>query len=221
VATYRWWLCIKRAARAKKKAEKKPQQPKAVVEPLQLVVGLGNPGAQYAQTRHNAGFWLLDALAYSHNAVFRLESRFHGYSCQLPVSNCRLLKPETYMNRSGQSVAALARFYRIPPTQILVVHDEIDLPPGNAKLKQGGGAGGHNGLKDIIQQLGSNQFWRLRIGVGHPGQREQVVNFVLTRPSAPEQDLIDDSIARALKLMPQILDGGIAKAMNHLHARPE
>jgi peptidyl-tRNA hydrolase, PTH1 family len=185
---------------------------------LQILAGLGNPGDQYQHTRHNAGFWLVDALAQQHHAIFRLENRFHAQVCSLDTPPCRLLKPNTYMNRSGQSVAALARFYRILPAQILIAHDEIDLPPGTIKLKFGGGPGGHNGLKDIIQQLGSNQFWRVRIGVGHPGQREQVVNFVLARATATEQSLIDASIARALTLMPMIIGGEFNQAMNTLHS---
>jgi PTH1 family peptidyl-tRNA hydrolase len=187
-------------------------------DPIQLIVGLGNPGAKYTDTRHNAGFWFVDLLAREAGQSFRLESKFHGYTCQLPPP-CRLLKPETFMNRSGQAVSALASFYRIPVTQILVVHDEIDLPPGTAKLKKGGGAGGHNGLKDIAQRLGSKDFWRLRLGVGHPGHRDDVINFVLNKPRQEEQTDIDDAMARSLNVMPMVLSGELEKAMNSLHSQ--
>ncbi len=186
-----------------------------------LIVGLGNPGAKYEHTRHNAGFWLLDRLAVSEGVGFREERRFHGQVAVMDVAGetCRLLKPATYMNRSGQSIAALQQYYRIPPERLLVVHDDIDLEPGCVRLKRGGGHGGHNGLRDIIQVLGSREFHRLRIGVGHPGTRDQVVDYVLRRPAAGERALIDEAIDVALAQMPVILQGGLEQAMRVLHAR--
>lgn len=186
--------------------------------PLKLLVGLGNPGARYEDTRHNAGFWLVERFAAQHGAQLRMENKFHGHTAKVARYDCYLLKPETFMNRSGQAVVALARFYRIEPAQILVAHDEIDLPPGTVRLKQGGGAGGHNGLKDIIRHLGRD-FFRLRLGVGHPGQREEVINYVLDRPRAEEQDAVDQAISLSLECLPQILAGDTAKAMNILHQR--
>ena len=148
---------------------------------LRLIVGLGNPGADYDKTRHNVGFWLLDSLARRYGGVFRREAKFHGEACQVSVDGhpLWLLKPQTFMNRSGASVIALARFYKLVPEAILVVHDELDLPPGAVRLKRGGGHGGHNGLRDIIQQLGSREFLRLRLGIGHPGDSRAVINYVL------------------------------------------
>ena len=139
--------------------------------PISLIVGLGNPGGQYAETRHNAGFWFVDLLARKHGCVFRNESRFHGETCRIFQGSreCRLLKPATFMNRSGQAVSSLAAYFRIPPEQILIAHDELDLPPGTVRLKQGGGHAGHNGLRDIISALGGRDFWRLRIGIDRPG----------------------------------------------------
>ena len=156
-----------------------------------LVVGLGNPGAEYSETRHNAGFWFCERLARELGVSFSKEARFHGFAANARNDGVWLLMPQTFMNRSGQSVAALARFYRIEPAEILVVHDELDIPPGQLRLKFGGGLGGHNGLKDITAHLGTQDFWRLRIGIGHPGDRNEVVNFVLKRPGRAESDLID------------------------------
>lgn len=191
--------------------------------PVRLIVGLGNPGAQYAQTRHNAGFWLVDQLA--HGAL-RLESRFHGLVCKVAIGghDVWLLQPQTFMNRSGQAVGALARFYRILPDEILVVHDELDLAPGVAKLKIGGSTGGHNGLKDISAALGSHDYWRLRIGIGHPRSlnlQQPVVDFVLHRPRAEEQAPIECAIEKSLDIIPLLCAGKPEQAMHLLHtARP-
>ncbi|MDE1982537.1 MAG: aminoacyl-tRNA hydrolase [Betaproteobacteria bacterium] len=190
--------------------------------PLQLIVGLGNPGAEYQPTRHNAGFWFVDRVAQAAGQVFRHESRFHGEvaKIQLDGQALWLLKPATYMNASGRAVAALVHFHRFAPEQVLVVHDELDLPPGGAKIKKGGGAAGHNGLKDLIAALGSPEFWRLRIGIGHPGQKDEVADFVLHRPSRTEQEAIDEALGRALEVLPQMASGRTAAAMMSLHAAP-
>ncbi|MEO5573877.1 MAG: aminoacyl-tRNA hydrolase [Gammaproteobacteria bacterium] len=191
---------------------------------ISLIVGLGNPGPDYAQTRHNAGFWLIDALAQSHGASFKQESRFHGAVCKIspPRSNgsreCWLLKPATFMNRSGQAVASLAGFYKIPVTHILVVHDDLDLPVGTVRIKQGGGHGGHNGLRDISAHLGDD-FLRLRIGIGHPGKGNDVTAYVLNRAPKTEQTLIQDGIDNALSVLPLMLCGDLERAMHQLHSR--
>jgi PTH1 family peptidyl-tRNA hydrolase len=187
---------------------------------IRLIVGLGNPGAEYEKTRHNAGFWLVDELAWQLKASLKPESKFFGEVARAshPAGGeLWLLKPATFMNLSGQAVGALARFYKIAPEEVLVVHDELDLEPGVARFKQGGGHGGHNGLKDIIAKLGTPNFWRLRLGIGHPGDRSEVVNFVLKKPRAEEQTLIDDAIARALRELPAALAGDFATAMKALH----
>lgn len=187
-----------------------------------LIVGLGNPGPQYEETRHNAGFWFVEAIARSQGQAFRSEAKFFGDVAKVNMSGQQvwLLKPNTYMNRSGQAVAALANFYKIPLENILVVHDELDLLPGTARLKQGGGHGGHNGLRDIVAQMGGNDFLRLRIGIGHPGNSKQVADFVLHRASLEEQRLIDESLDRALAVVPQAVAGELQKAMNALHTQP-
>lgn len=187
---------------------------------VQLIVGLGNPGSEHDQDRHNAGFWFVDELARSSHCSLRSETRFHAEvgRCTLHGHDCRLQKPTTFMNRSGQAVGALANFLRIPPADILVVHDELDLPPGIARLKQGGGHGGHNGLRDLIQHLGTQDFMRLRIGVGHPGDRNQVVDYVLHRPSREDRDQIDAAMARALDVMPLAIAGEFERAMHKLHS---
>ena len=186
---------------------------------IRLVVGLGNPGPEYEKTRHNAGFWLVDELAWQHKAPLRGEGKYFGEVSRAALAggDLWLLKPMTYMNLSGQAVSALARFYKITPQEILVVHDELDLPPGAARLKQGGGHGGHNGLKDIIAKLGSPDFWRLRIGIGHPGDRNEVASFVLKKARAEEQQAIDEAIAKSLQVLPEVLAGNIAPAMKTLH----
>ncbi|GAB6050940.1 aminoacyl-tRNA hydrolase [Hydrogenophilus islandicus] len=187
--------------------------------PPQLVVGLGNPGRDYEATRHNVGFWWVERLAQELAAPFHPESRFHG-----EVARCgdlRLLKPTTFMNRSGMAVAALARFFRIPPEAILVVHDELDLPPGSARLKWGGGVAGHNGLKDIRAQLASDRFWRLRLGIGHPGDRNQVVHHVLHPPRPDERPLIEWAISETLRAWPLMARGEWPRAQQQIHsARP-
>lgn len=194
------------------------------MKPIKLIVGLGNPGAEYAQTRHNAGFWLLDELAWRYKIVFAHEKKFFGQvgRGKIDAQDVRLLKPETFMNRSGQSVAALALFYQIKPEEILVVHDELDLPCGSVKLKQGGGNGGHNGLKDIQQRLGSGQFWRLRLGIDHPGDKNAVVAYVLKKPRAEEYTRIDEAIIHALPLMQDIVQAhNIQAVIQTLHSRPK
>ncbi|RLA33579.1 MAG: aminoacyl-tRNA hydrolase [Gammaproteobacteria bacterium] len=189
--------------------------------PLLLVVGLGNPGNGYAETRHNVGFWFVDRLAESGDARFRSESRFHGEIAELTVDGerLRLLKPATFMNLSGQAVAAMARFYRVPAESILVVHDDLDLPAGEVRVKVGGGHGGHNGLRDIVSRLGSRDFVRLRFGIGHPGHREGVTGHVLSRPAADERAAMHDALDSALAELPQFVRGDWQAAMLHLHGR--
>ncbi len=184
-----------------------------------LVVGLGNPGADYSETRHNAGFWFCERLAVREHAQFRHESRFHGLVAK-GRSGLWLLMPDTFMNRSGQSVGALARFYHIAPADILVVHDELDLPPGQARLKFGGGLGGHNGLKDITAHCATQDYWRLRLGIGHPGDRDNVVAYVLKPPRREERLLIDETIDRALDAWADIERGAYDAARQKINTRP-
>ncbi|WON78441.1 aminoacyl-tRNA hydrolase [Serratia sp. UGAL515B_01] len=187
---------------------------------IKLIVGLANPGAEYAQTRHNAGAWYVDLLAQRYNQPLKEESKFFGYTARLNLAghDVRLLVPTTFMNLSGKAVAAMATFYRILPEEILVAHDELDLLPGIAKLKLGGSNGGHNGLKDIQSKLGNTpNFYRLRIGIGHPGDRNKVVGFVLGKPPAAEQTLIDAAIDESLRCTEILLTDGMIKAMNRLH----
>lgn len=188
--------------------------------PLTLIVGLGNPGPTYARTRHNAGFELADELARRAGASFRHEGRHHGELARARIAGTEvwLLKPMTYMNLSGQAVRSVAGFYRIAPQSILVAHDELDFPPGVVRLKEGGGAGGHNGLRDLIAQLG-DPFWRLRIGIGHPGDRGAVLDYVLGRAPAAEAELIREAVMAAADAVPIMLTEGTQKAMNRLHAR--
>jgi PTH1 family peptidyl-tRNA hydrolase len=186
--------------------------------PLKLIVGLGNPGAEYARTRHNAGFRFVEELA--RGASWKRESK---YQCELAKGKVGavelwLAKPTTYMNRSGAAVQSLAAFYRITPEEILVVHDEIDLAPGDVRLKQGGGHGGHNGVRDVIATIGA-EFWRLRIGVGHPGSKEQVIDAVLDRPTGAEQRQIAGAMQRAHDVMSQLAAGEGQKAMLRLHTK--
>ncbi|MHB8919481.1 MAG: aminoacyl-tRNA hydrolase [Halothiobacillus sp.] len=180
---------------------------------IQLVVGLGNPGNKYEGNRHNAGFWFCDALARRLNGRFATEAKFHGelFRVSMGALDRWIVKPQTYMNLSGKSVAAVANFYKIPPQDILVVHDELDLLPGKMKIKQGGGHGGHNGLKDIQAQLGSADFWRLRLGIGHPGDRAHVVGFVLTNPPASERQLIEGCIDHAVHHIEQLLNADLTQ----------
>lgn len=188
---------------------------------IKLIVGLANPGNEYAQTRHNAGAWYVDLLAERYNQPLKEEAKFFGYTARLNIGgqDVRLLVPTTFMNLSGKSVLAIANFFRIAPEEILVAHDELDLPPGVAKLKLGGSNGGHNGLKDITSKLGNNpQFYRLRIGIGHPGDKNKVTGFVLGKPPANEQKMIDDAINAALDCTDILIKEGAVKAMNQLHA---
>ncbi|HHH45328.1 MAG TPA: aminoacyl-tRNA hydrolase [Gammaproteobacteria bacterium] len=188
---------------------------------IQLIVGLGNPGSDYEPTRHNAGFWFVDELAQRCHQSFRSEQRFQSEiaRCRIEGSDCRLQKPMTFMNRSGQAVRSLMQFFRIPLEQVLVVHDELDLPPGVARLKKGGGHGGHNGLRDLISHLGGKDFYRLRVGIGHPGHRDQVVDYVLKRPSKQDRLQIEAALADALDAMPDIIQGQFERAMNTLHSK--
>lgn len=189
--------------------------------PLKLIVGLGNIGLDYAATRHNAGFWFVDELAFRHKAAFKTEKKFFCDIAKVVINRreIRLIKPTTYMNLSGQAVAAVAHFYRVHPDEILVVHDELDLPCGSLKIKQGGGNNGHNGLKDIQAKLGTPNFWRLRLGIDHPGDKNQVVSYVLKKPTAEQQVKIDDSILRALDEIETIAAGDFQAAMNCLHTK--
>ena len=188
---------------------------------IKLIAGLGNPGREYEQTRHNAGFWFLDELAWQWKASFKDEKKFFGEVARvgLPDGDVWLLKPMTFMNRSGQAVAALAQFYKIKPEEILVVHDELDIPCGRIKFKLGGGNGGHNGLKDIQARLGSPDFYRLRLGIGHPGDRNEVVNYVLKKPRREEKELIEDTIDKSIATLPDILAGKIEAAQRVLHGK--
>ena len=188
---------------------------------IELIVGLGNPGPKYDATRHNVGFWFVDAIARQKGASLRPENKFHGEVGQVTIEGqtVRLLKPTTYMNHSGQSVRAVAQFYKITADNILVVHDELDIPPGALRLKKGGGHGGHNGLRDIISHLSSKEFTRLRLGIGHPGSSRDVTNYVLGRAGGEDQQLIEQAIDDALHYLPMIVQGEQQKAMNHLHSR--
>jgi PTH1 family peptidyl-tRNA hydrolase len=188
---------------------------------IKLLVGLANPGPDYAQTRHNAGQWYLEQLVSQKNIQLKPETKFYGLTgrIQFEGNDLRLLVPTTFMNLSGKAVAAMANFYRIKPEEILVAHDELDLPPGVAKFKLGGGHGGHNGLKDIISRLGNNKnFYRLRIGIGHPGDRNKVSGYVLNKPSSKEQNLIEQSIDEAARCTHILGQDGLEKAMNRLHS---
>jgi len=195
----------------------------ALTADIRLIVGLGNPGADYVDTRHNAGFWFLDLLANHLSLSFRFEKRFNADEAKYRVGgkDIFLLKPQTFMNRSGQSVGSLARFYKLKPQQMLIVHDELDLAPGDNRLKLSGGHGGHNGLRDTINHLGDNDFFRLRVGIGHPGDRDQVINYVLHRPSTQDKDLIEAANQRTLEVMPLVFEGRLDKAMQALHTPTE
>ena len=192
---------------------------------MKLVVGLGNPGTKYERTRHNAGFWWVDLIVNRERASFRRESRYQGSTAKLSTANgdIWLLKPETFMNVSGQAAAALAGYYKIAARDILVAHDELDLPAGGVKLKFGGGLSGHNGLKSIAASIGTQDFWRLRIGIGHPrdvtASEQEVVDYVLHAPRAEEQNAIDNAMSRALDLWPQIVADEMEAAMLKLHTK--
>lgn len=192
-----------------------------IKDDIKLIVGLGNPGPNYEQTRHNAGAWLVNDIATQQQQSFTEEKKFFGLVSKVNIDShiCHLQIPTTYMNVSGQAVCTIAKFYKLKPENILIVHDEIDLPPGCIRLKFAGGHGGHNGLRDIIKALGCNDFFRLRIGVGRPTNNEDVADFVLKRPSKKEQTLIDDSIERALNILPDLLAGDSEKAMRQLHSK--
>jgi len=187
---------------------------------IELIVGLGNPGSKYEQTRHNAGFWFVEEIARLKGAHFRPESKFSGEVCKVNLEgrDIWLLKPDTFMKRSGLAIKQLASFYKIPAENILVAHDELDLEPGIARLKSGGGHGGHNGLRDTIAQMGKD-FHRLRIAIGHPGHRDQVSDYVLHRPSQDEQISIENSIDDALGALPLLAEGSWEKAVHRLHSK--
>jgi len=189
---------------------------------IRLMVGLGNPGPEYEGTRHNAGFWWVDAAAHALGGRLVHDRAYHGLVARINRENgpVWLLQPLTFMNLSGKAVAPLARFFKIEPSQILVIHDELDLPPGQVKMKLGGSAAGHNGLKDIHAQLGTLDFWRLRIGIGHPGSREEVVNWVLRKPAPEQRTAIHEIIAKSMEHLPLLLDGPTDKAMAAIHAKP-
>ena len=192
-----------------------------------LIVGLGNPGEEHETDRHNAGFWFVDALAKDLGALFETEKRFHGKVAKTKweSEDLLLLKPSTYMNLSGQAVGALCRFHKILPKDVLVIQDELDLKPGTARLKLGGGTGGHNGLKDIQAHLGTPDYWRLRLGIGHPrdiagtGRAMDVADYVLRRPQQTEQEQIEGSIRNGLAILPLFLKGDPQTAMLELHSK--
>ena len=189
---------------------------------IRLVAGLGNPGREYAQTRHNAGFWLVDELARRQGGAWRMEPRFNAELARTRIAGSEvwLLKPMAYMNRSGGVTAAVANFYKIPPGCVLVVHDDLDLPLGAVRLKEGGGSGGHNGLKDLIATLGP-EFWRLRLGIGHPGSRDLVTDFVLQRASSAEQPLLDEGTRTGADILPVLLEQGAQAVMQRLHGKDD
>jgi PTH1 family peptidyl-tRNA hydrolase len=188
--------------------------------PLRIIVGLGNPGPEHLVTRHNAGFWFVDLLARRHGGEFRDYRKFSGETAKINIEgqDIVLLKPTTYMNRSGLSIRQLSDFYKITPEDILVAHDELDLPVGTVRLKQGGGHGGHNGLRDTIAHIGET-FWRMRLGIGHPGNTAEVIDYVLTRAPRAEEDLILDAVGTAVDCIPLLLDQGAERAMTRLHSR--
>lgn len=190
---------------------------------IRLIVGLGNPGAQYEETRHNVGAWFIHQYAAKENATFKLESKFHGMVTRLQTESGKswLLEPMTFMNDSGRAVVAIAKFYKIAVNEILIAHDELDFPAGKIRLKETGGHGGHNGLRDIIHHLGSKDFLRLRIGIGHPGHRDKVTPHVLGRPSKADEDKIMDAIDQAITILPDLETGNIQKAFRTLNAEAD
>jgi PTH1 family peptidyl-tRNA hydrolase len=189
---------------------------------IRLIVGLGNPGAEYEKTRHNAGFWWVDAIAASKRAEWKKEAKFSGWTTKVAEGGVEfaLLKPATFMNESGRSVGKYLHFYKIEPVEMLVVHDELDLPPGAVKLKRGGGTGGHNGLEDLAEVLGTKDFWRLRVGIGHPGHKDLVPDYVLKKARREEQELIDPAFDRSLELLARIAGGRFQDAVTWLHTDP-
>jgi len=186
---------------------------------IELIVGLGNPGNEYEKTRHNAGFWLIETLARQQNQVFRKENKFSGDVCKINIQGktCWLLKPHTFMNRSGQATAALAQYYKISRQNILIIHDELDLSPGTVRFKQSGGHGGHNGLRSLIASLDGNDFPRIRIGIGHPGQSSDVSRYVLHEASKVDMQDIESAMLDAIDVMPLAIQGEYQKLMNQLH----
>jgi len=188
---------------------------------IRLIAGLGNPGRKHERDRHNVGFWFLSRFAASREVELRSQSKFHGMVGKVGKgeSEVWLVMPQTYMNASGMAVGSLARYYKIPPGECLVVHDELDFVPGAAKLKLGGGVAGHNGLRDVAEQLGTQDYWRLRLGIGHPGDKNIVADYVLSAPSAPERELIESAIDRCIKISPLILAGDMRAAMLKLHTK--
>jgi PTH1 family peptidyl-tRNA hydrolase len=185
---------------------------------IRLIVGLGNPGKEYERTRHNAGFWLVERFAQLQGAALRKDAKYQALVGRLANNGAWLVLPQSFMNASGRAVQMLAGFFKIAPAEILVVHDELDFLPGTAKIKQGGGIAGHNGLRDISHRLGSHDYWRLRLGIGHPGDKNAVADYVLHRPSAEERAAIDEAIARSLEILPLCLAGDLQGAMQKLHS---
>jgi peptidyl-tRNA hydrolase, PTH1 family len=190
------------------------------LEGIRLIIGLGNPGPRYAETRHNVGAWLINHLAEKENQTWQYSSKFHGNYCKIKRNdhNVILFNPDTFMNCSGQAVLAIAHFYRILPQQILIAHDELDFPSGKIRLKSGGGHGGHNGLRDTVNKLGSSDFMRIRIGIGHPGNKHQVSDYVLKKPSSDDLILIDQSLEKALSVIDLLIAGKVEKAFLTLHS---
>ena len=186
---------------------------------IKLIAGLGNPGPDYDRTRHNAGFWFVDRIAEEFNESFSTDTKLHCDSLRIRRDgiDCRLIKPQTYMNESGRSLQAVMSYYKVEPQETLVVYDEIDLPPGTAHLKFDGGHGGHNGMRDILQAIGTKAFYRLRIGVGHPGNKDQVISYVLGRPGKEEEALINQAINQVLESLPLLLEGEMHKAMTSIN----
>jgi PTH1 family peptidyl-tRNA hydrolase len=186
--------------------------------PLRLVVGLGNPGPEHALTRHNVGFWFVDTLAHAAEARFRMHRKHQAEIARIKIADHELvlIKPQTYVNRSGLAIRSVAEYYRVSPGEILVAYDELDLPVGTVRLKRGGGAGGHNGVRDTIAHIGDD-FWRLRVGIGHPGNKAEVIDYVLRRAPTEEEEAIIECVAAAVEIMPLLLSTGAEKAMNKLH----
>ncbi len=189
---------------------------------IRLIAGLGNPGVEYLRNRHNAGFWFIDALASGAGARFGFENRLHAEACRVPIGgdDVWLIKPDTFMNESGRAVVAALNYWKLLPGELLVVHDDLDLPPGSARLKFDGGHGGQNGLRDIMAHLGNGKFHRLRIGIGHPGDRNRVTPWVLGNPSALDENLMMDAIARALGVLPLVVAGEFNEATKRLNTPP-
>jgi peptidyl-tRNA hydrolase, PTH1 family len=186
--------------------------------PIRLIVGLGNPGKEYERTRHNAGFWLVERFAVQSGVAFRKDGKYQALVGRLGSNGAWLVLPQSFMNASGRAVQMLAGFFKIQPAEILVVHDELDFEPGTAKIKQGGGIAGHNGLKDISQRIGSHDYWRLRLGIGHPGDKNAVADYVLNKPSVEDRADIDEAIGRSIEILPLCIAGDMQSAMQKLHS---